>query len=102
MKEKKGGVMKKSTICEQVLFGFLAMGGLPLMVSCDDAQPEKAEVDREEEAAEEGEGLEAVEEAMKKKEEESQEESKARKEKREEKRSGGEGAAKASLGMKKR
>lgn len=94
--------MKKSTIYGYALPVFLAMGFL--VVSCDDTpQPEKADQGKErEEAAEEGEGLEAAQEAIKKREEQSQEESEARREKHKEKRPGGEGLMKASPGMRKR
>jgi hypothetical protein len=96
--------LKKSMVCNHVLSIFLVIGIASLVSSCDDvSQPGKETGHKElEEAAEEGEELEAVKEAMKKKEEENEKEGEERKEKGEERKSEGERMVKASPGMRKR
>lgn len=102
--------MKKVNLYNQVLSVFLTIGIAPLISSCDDSsQPEKMETEKEpkgagavEERAEEAEGTEEAQEAIKKKSEQEEKENEARKEKREEKSLMSENSSRKSSGAKRR
>ena len=100
--------MKKVNLYNQVLSIFLTMGIAPLICSCDDSsQPEEIETEKElkgavEERAEEAEGTEEAQEAIKKKSEQEEKESETRKEKREEKNLMSENSSRKSSGIKRR